>query len=268
MLQVLPPPPDMAHWIDGAVIVRLASAAGSHFPAIPHGMLSLRLAQVADRFPARRVLCPPITFHTLSTVPVFHPHAGELAALGLLVRPSAAACLLGHATGAVADQVLGWDTVAGAHEALRVEEAVDRSRTDIECLRALAASFRRTMAIVSRGREAGHARLCDAVGRHGAQAGWHLGLGRRQLERHCREILGVTPKQFQRLTRFHEALSTALTGRPARMADVALEAGYYDQSHFASETRHLAGAPMGALLSAALPDSPWWPLAARRLLGG
>ena len=265
MLQVFRPPRDAAHWIDGAVIVRLGSTAGpSHFPAMPHAMLTMRLVHPATPAMAAPVLQPPLTFHTLSTRPVAYPHAGEVTALGLLVRPAAAACLLGHAHGAVADQVLAWNTLAGPHEAARVEEEVDGSGTDIERLKKLMASFRRTIAAISRGRDVGHARLCDAVGRHGAQAGEHLGLGRRQLERHCQAILGVAPKQFQRLVRFQHVLSIAVTAGTARMSEVALEAGFYDQSHLARDTRRLAGAPMGSLLSAARPDSPWWPLVTRR----
>ena len=218
----------------------------------------------AAPFMTAPVLQPPLTFHTLRTGPVAYPHAGEVTALGLLVRPAAAACLLGHAGGAVADEVLAWNSLAGVHEAARVEDAVDGSVTDIERLRALTASFCRTMAAVSRGRDASHARLCDAVGRHGAQAGEHLGLGRRQLERHCQAVLGVAPKQFQRLVRFHQVLSIAVTAGTARMAEVALDAGFYDQAHLARDTRRLAGVPMGRLLSAARPDSPWWSLATRR----
>ncbi len=162
--------------------------------------------------------------------------------------------------------MLPWSTLAGAHEAARVEEALERAGTDAERLQLLMASFCRTMAMVSRGRDLSYARLCDAVGRHGAQAGGHLGLGRRQLERHCQAVLGVAPKQYQRLVRFHQALSVAVTAGAARMAEVALDAGFYDQSHLARDARRMAGVPMGALLSAARPDTPWWPLATRRSL--
>ena len=64
--------------------------------------------------------------------------------------------------------------------------------------------------------------------------------------------------------RFQHVLSIAVTAGTARMSEVALEAGFYDQSHLARDTRRLAGAPMGSLLSAARPDSPWWPLVTRR----
>jgi AraC-like DNA-binding protein len=271
MLQVLRPPPDAARWVEGAVVVRLGAAAGpSRFPAMPHAMLTMRLVHAdAGSAVAAPTLCGPITFHTLSTQPVAYPHAGDITALGLLVRPAAAACLLGHAGGAVVNQVLAWDLLAGSSEAARLEHEVDAARTDIDRLRLLMASFRRALVSASRGRgDAGLAHLCDAVGLLGAQAGDQLGLGRRQLERRCQAVLGIAPKQFQRLVRFQQALSIAVAARPARMAEAALDAGFYDQSHLARDARQLAGAPMGALLSAARPDSAWWSLATRRSING
>lgn len=269
MLQVFRPPPDAAPWIDGLVVVRLrADAAASRFPAMPHAMLTMRLVHGADQSVAAKALSGPATFHTLSTQPVAYPHAGEITALGLLIRPAAAACLLGHAGGAVADQVLDWGLLAGANEAARLLDDVDGARTDIERLQFLLASFRRALAAASPERGVALAGLCDAVGLLGAQAGDRLGLGRRQLERRCQAVLGVAPKQFQRLARFHQALSTAVATGTARGAQAALDAGFYDQSHLARDARHLAGAPMSALLSAARPHSAWWPLATRRLLNG
>ena len=269
MLQVFRPPPDAAHCIDGAVAVRLSAArTTSRFPAMPHAMLTLRLLHAANGSPDAQGLAGPVSFHTLSTRPVIHLHAGEITALGLLVRPAAAACLLGHATGALVDQVLDWQHLAGAPEAARLEHELAQARTNLQRLRLLLDSFRRALAAAARERNADLARLCQAVGLLGAQAGDQLGLGRRQLERRCQAMLGVAPKQFQRLVRFQHALSTAVAGGPQRMAEAALDAGFYDQSHMAREARLLAGAPVGRLLAAARPDSPWWSLATRRLLNG
>jgi AraC-like DNA-binding protein len=269
MLQVFRPPRDAARWVDGAVIVRLGAAAGpSRFPAMAHAMLTMRQVHAGAGSAAAPTLCGPITFHTLSTRPVAYPHAGKITALGLLVRPAAAACLLGHAGGAVANQVLAWNLLAGPNEAARLEDEVDGARTDIDRLRLLMASFRRALARATRMHDIGLARLCDAVGLLGAQAGDQLGLGRRQLERRCQAVLGIAPKQFQRLVRFQQALSIAVAAGPARMAEAALDAGFYDQSHLARDARQLAGAPMGALLSAARPDSAWWSLATRRSIHG
>jgi AraC-like DNA-binding protein len=297
MLHVLPAPAELSHWIDGAVIVRLGSTPGiSRFPALPHAMLTMRLVRPVCHAEAGAALCPPVTFHTLSTDPVVHTHGADITALGLLVRPDAAACLLGAATGAVINQVLPWATLAGASEAERLEEAIHRSTRDITRVRALMHSFARTMAVVSRQRDQAYARLCAAVGCDGALAGETLGLGRRQLERRCLAVLGLAPKSFQRLVRFHRALGLAmanvsvspsgssgpsgrfgssgragpsgpsgpmsLSGRPCLTA-VALDTGFYDQSHLTRDARRLAGAPIGSVIAQARPDAPWWPLLVR-----
>ena len=266
MMQVLPPPPAIAHWIDGSVIIRLGPDIASHFPAMPHGMLTMRFAHCLDHSVSGKLHCPPITCHTLNTQPVVYQHAVEITALGLLVRPAAAACLLGNAVGAVTNQVLEWGILAGEHEAARIENEVGSSGSDVERLRVLMASFWRTMSAVSLGRDVNYARLCSVIGEHGAMAGEYLGLGRRQLERQTKAILGLSPKRFQRLVRFQNALSIAMNGDASHIADLAQQAGFYDQSHFARDTRELAGVTMSSLLSEAHPYSDWWPLATRRSL--
>ena len=264
MLQVFRAPADLSPWIDGAVVIRLGPGPGvSRFPALPQAMLTMRLAGAAAGSSHALTLFPPITFHTLSTEPIAHPHVGPLTAMGLLVRPEAAACLLGDACGAIVNQVLPWAVVAGPAEAGRLEDAVGRAGTDADRLCALMASLRRALQPVARGRDQGYARLCTAVGAQGALAGEQLGLGRRQVERRCLAVLGVSPKQFQRMVRFRRALAMAVTGDAAGLAAVALDNGFYDQSHLAREARALAGAPLGQLVSAARADSPWWPLATR-----
>lgn len=270
MLQVFRPSPDTAAWIDGGVAVRLDAAMGaSRFPATPHAMLSLRLA-LPGTGPAAGRLLAPFTFHTLATGPTEHPHGDGFLALGLLVRPAAAACLLGAATGALADRVLAWQTLAGEAEAARVQDEVEAAPSNALRLAALAASLRRTMARVACGRDPGIERLCTLLGRHGVLAAAELGIGPRQLERRCRALLGVSPKSFQQVVRLHHLLSRGVMQagmQPAPPgAALALDAGYYDQSHLARDVRRLAGGPLRSLLADARPDAPGWPLASHRLL--
>ena len=139
------------------------------------------------------------------------------------------------------------------------------ARSDGARLAALMDSFGRSMARVSRGRDqAQDERLCLTVGQHGAGAQVHLDLGARQLERRCGATLGVSPKQFQRLTRFREALRMAVTAQRTSTADIALQAGFYDQSHLARGARQLAGDSMRSLVATASPGTQWWALATSR----
>lgn len=267
MMQVLPPPADLRPWIDGIVSVRApAQLPCSWFPALPHAMLSVRVqGRVRD---ARDLLhpLPAATFHTLSTAPTRFLHDGAVQAVGLLVRPEAAACLLGASTGVLIDQVLPWAALVGEAEAARLEDEALSAPDPARQVEALLGSFRRALGRgVHAARRPALALLCEAVAGAGAGAAAGLGIGERQLERRFLAGLGLPPKLFHRLARLHRTLGAALGGE-AQGAALALDAGYYDQSHLARELRQLAGAPLRQLLAEAHPDSPRWTLASGRQL--
>ena len=74
-----------------------------------------------------------------------------------------------------------------------------------------------------------------------------LNLSRRQLERDFLEWVGVPPKVFMGIRRSQQAL--ALLSRPspaAPLADIALAAGYADQSHMTRELKRYLGVTPGA----------------------
>ena len=260
MLHFVPPAPDLNGIVEAGLIVRqTASAPVSRFPAMPRAMLTLSPAGAGESL---------VAFHALSTRPVAHVHGGPFKALGLVLPPVTVARLMGPSTGASVDATLPWAELAGAPEAGRLDDELRRAGTDGARLRALQDSLRRVM---SRGpervrlaRAAALQQLCLAVGRRGAQAASQLGLGERQLERRCRALLGLSPKQMQRLTRFHAVLGGLLRQQRLPDADAALAAGYYDQSHLAREAWQLAGAPLRELLTGAHADGDWWPLATPR----
>jgi AraC-like DNA-binding protein len=76
-----------------------------------------------------------------------------------------------------------------------------------------------------------------------------LGVSERHLRRVFRQAVGVSPKTFARLTRFHHALSAARDGDGSSWASIAATAGYYDQAHLIAEFRAIAGTTPGALLA-------------------
>jgi AraC-like DNA-binding protein len=75
-----------------------------------------------------------------------------------------------------------------------------------------------------------------------------LGVSERHLRRVFREILGVSPKAFARLTRFRRALRAARRDGRASWAEIATRAGYYDQAHLIAEFRAIAGLTPRAFL--------------------
>ena len=100
-------------------------------------------------------------------------------------------------------------------------------------------------------RTAGHQedrRLAAAVdvllrdsGAHAAGAARTVGLSRRQLDRLCRERIGLGPKSLGRLGRFQRALRSLEGGSRASLAASAALAGYFDQAHMTREFRLFAG---------------------------
>jgi AraC-like DNA-binding protein len=80
------------------------------------------------------------------------------------------------------------------------------------------------------------------------ETGW----SRRRVTERFRRQLGVSPKAYARLVRFEHA--SALLGEPRAdrtIADVAMVAGYYDQSHLTRDFVALAGMTPGTFAAAA-----------------
>ncbi len=73
-----------------------------------------------------------------------------------------------------------------------------------------------------------------------------------------RSVLGVSPKAYARLCRFEHASSlldslSAGSGHSRTLADLAIEAGYYDQSHLTRDFVALAGMTPGTYLVGTSP---------------
>jgi AraC-like DNA-binding protein len=260
-MQLFLPHPELRGDVECAIVVERAAGSLSRFPAMPRAMLTLAPACGG---------AGAVSFHTLSTRATTHVHAQPLRALGVVLPPATAARLMGPSTGALVDATLPWAEMAGPAEAARLDDSLQRAADDRQRLVALQASLQRVLARgperVQQARAEAVQRLCLAVGHQGAQAAGELGLGERQLERRCRALLGLSPKQMQRITRLHGLLSAALRQQRLPDADAALAAGYYDQSHLARDARLLTGAPLRELLQQAHAGGAWWPLGAQRLL--
>jgi AraC-like DNA-binding protein len=66
-----------------------------------------------------------------------------------------------------------------------------------------------------------------------------IGISRQHLARQFLHHVGMSPKTFARVMRFRRVADSVTPG--ADWADVALEYGFYDQSHLIAEFRELAG---------------------------
>jgi AraC-like DNA-binding protein len=255
------PRADLRGIVECAISVERAAGSVTKFPAMPRAMLTISLGLEG---------VPAVSLHTMSTQAATFEHAAPLRAFGLVLLPETAARLLGMSTGAVVDIALPWAEIAGHLEAARLDDALRVADGDLARLQALQASLANVLARegerLQRTRAEALQRLCLAVGRDGAQAANELGLGERQLERRCRSLLGLTPKQLQRITRLHAVLSYALRQQRVPNADLCMLAGYYDQSHLIRDARLLTGATPRELVNQSHVEGAWWPLGAQRML--
>jgi AraC-like DNA-binding protein len=69
------------------------------------------------------------------------------------------------------------------------------------------------------------------------QTGWSM----RHFSQIFREEVGLTPKVWCRVQRFQRAVRLLHAGADVAWAELALDLGYYDQSHFANEFRAFSG---------------------------
>ncbi len=76
----------------------------------------------------------------------------------------------------------------------------------------------------------------------------HTNMSQRSLERHFAQQVGLPPKTFARLKRFHHALSRLLDQSTFSGVAVAHQCGYYDQAHLIKEFNAFAGSPPSMIM--------------------
>ena len=81
-----------------------------------------------------------------------------------------------------------------------------------------------------------------------------LGWSRRRFVARFKEDVGLAPKVFARVLRFHRAVETLKARDSRRLSTVALECGYYDQAHFDRDVRAFAGVTPTELVRTLRPD--------------
>jgi AraC-like DNA-binding protein len=95
-----------------------------------------------------------------------------------------------------------------------------------------------------------------------------LGTSERQLRRVVERAIGLSPKRFQRLSRFHHVLRRLLLERRADYLAAALDHGYFDQAHVIHEFQALTGrTPLQLLRPSAFASHFYNPPRATSALG-
>lgn len=82
-----------------------------------------------------------------------------------------------------------------------------------------------------------------------------VGWSERRFSQVFREQVGLTPKVWCRVRRFQRAVRCLRAGGDVRWTELALNCGFYDQSHFANEFRAFSG--IDATTYSARLQTPW-----------
>jgi len=64
---------------------------------------------------------------------------------------------------------------------------------------------------------------------------------RRQLERHFKKQIGISPKQLSKAIRLQTTLNLLLNKKSQTLTDIAYESDYFDQNHFIKDFKDLVG---------------------------
>jgi AraC-like DNA-binding protein len=161
--------------------------------------------------------------------------------------------VLGVSASAMAERIVALEDLWGDAATQQLLDRLAGARDTADAAAILESAIAERLAIAA-GRRA-HAQLAlDAAARlacaHVRAVAADLGVSERHLRRVFRETIGVSPKTFARLARFHDALRAAGeagAGQPG-WAHIAAAAGYYDQAHLIAEFRAIAGVTPRALL--------------------
>jgi AraC-like DNA-binding protein len=174
---------------------------------------------------------------------------------GLRLRPGAAAAVIGHPVSELRDNQVPIDSVFGVSASGLAEDvlAANASRQRVALLEAmLARYFAKVEPVVDQ--SVAHTieilRRCPAS--PVSDVASTVGLSERQLRRRFEATVGYGPKRLGRIFRFQQLLDLIRAGdHRIQWAEVAIEAGYADQSHMINECLTLAGALPTALPRAA-----------------
>ena len=76
----------------------------------------------------------------------------------------------------------------------------------------------------------------------------------RHFERKFKAYTGYTPKEYSRIMKFRNTIDLLKNCVPDNLLTIAVEAGYYDLSHFNKEIRQLSGNTPASFLSIPIPE--------------
>lgn len=167
------------------------------------------------------------------------------------LRLGAHEAVLGVPASVLFERIVALEDLWGGRAARRLTEQLASARDGVAAAAILEQAIAGRIALADAPHA--HARLAlDAAERLGTASisaiADELDVSERTLRRVFRDAIGMSPKAFAKLARFHRALGAARVHLDAGWASIAAEAGYYDQAHLIAEFRDITGVTPRALL--------------------
>lgn len=135
-------------------------------------------------------------------------------------------------------------------EFFELQERILETKTDREGIAILSDYLYRKSMQVTGASDKFHQCILHVIDQFGSvevdQLARQAGISNRQLERKFNASVGLPPKVYSRLMRFHASLRFIKSGTMKTLTDVAYAAGYFDQAHFIREFKEFAGLSPGA----------------------
>jgi AraC-like DNA-binding protein len=169
---------------------------------------------------------------------------GRFLMIGACLYPYAVPLLFKISTATIRDTCISLDDLANHESSVTKEKMVlaDNHRDRIKILSDYLFYLLKRTKVVQRGM---HGCVQSIVSSNGQTPVDlivdQLGISQRQAERKFNEQVGLSPKLFSRLIRFHSSLKFAAHPKPYSLTEIAYLSGYFDQSHFIREFREFSG---------------------------
>ncbi|QGW82822.1 helix-turn-helix domain-containing protein [Variovorax paradoxus] len=193
----------------------------------------------------------PVEAIGASAAPALVRLRGRVEGLSVTLRPGASAALLGMPAGEIAGTAVHLDQLwRGQGAELRERMAAapdDSSRVAVLCAM-LGQRLARADAALHPAAPMAATRAAQLIAESGGRQSLRdvaaaVGVGERRLQQLFQQQVGLSPRTWGRLARLHACLRALRQPRPCMpgWAELALDGGFYDQSHLVNEFKALSG---------------------------
>jgi AraC-like DNA-binding protein len=191
-------------------------------------------------------------------------HSSDMADLiGIVFEPGGFSLFAGDAVDVFSNRSVSLEDLWGS-AAVALRDRMRELATPEERLHHLENSLQFRLAFSMERNRPSRAALVDfALGRLGGAPGLasvrdvsrSTGWSERRFSQIFREEVGFSPKMWCRIQRFQRAVKGLHDGADVPWSELALDCGFYDQSHFANEFKAFSG--IDATTYSTLPRTPW-----------